>query len=47
MNTISGTSIKTVMPESQVKTEMRKYIRQLLNDELENQQIKEKLIIEF
>lgn len=47
LNTISGTSIKTVMPESQVKTEMRKYIRQLLNDELENQQIKEKLIIEF
>ena len=47
VNSISGTSIKTAVHESQVKTEMRKYIRQLLNDELESQQIKEKLLVEF
>ena len=46
MQTVSGTSIKTLQ-ESPAKAEMRKYIRQMLNDELESQQIKEKLMIQL
>ena len=44
---VSGTSIKTLAMESPAKIEMRKYIKQLLNDELESQQIKDKLAIDF
>ena len=45
IQTLSASSIKTAIVEPAAKTEMRKYIKQLLSEELESQQIKEKLSI--
>lgn len=45
IQTLSASSIKTAIVDSAVKTEMRNYIKQLLSEELESQQIKEKLSI--
>jgi len=48
VQSISGSSIKEdVSKESPAKSEMRKYIKQLLNEELQSQQFKEKLSIKL
>ncbi len=48
VQSISGSSIKgDTSNESPAKSEMRKYIKQLLNEELQSQQIREKLSLKL